>query len=562
MKRSYLISLIVFALGFGFVSNASAQHAWTWATKPVGLISDSNWINMTNGVAIDNNDNRIIVGNFYDSATFGATKLHSYNRVDMYIAKLNSTGVFQWAKQIGGWDVSEYALDVDTDPAGSAYFAGYFSDSLNFDGMKVYEAGSTLIAIAKYSSSGTVQWARRAAGNQTGLWGGVAYSSTGHVYVGCGLSLTKYNANTGDSVWTWQIPLGGSTSFQIDDIAVDESGDYVYITGMFGLSAQIGTTHLTTPMITDRDMFVAKFDKNGNAIWAKRAGGTTTTQDQGFGVDVDGSGNVYVTGTYADYAYFDADTVYSNFSGHAFFVAKYDPNGNLEWVKGASSTFAGTTSDGLDVRVVENDDAVLVAAHYVQNMSFDGATYSLLLGIEPIVFKLDAATGAVDWALRTDTNWITTSLTSMDVNRTTSTLSVSGWHIDDSKFGIYHLNSPLNNYDGFVATATTDSPTPVKEKPVDILPTTVSLLQNYPNPFNPSTTIEYSVPTRSQVTVKVFNILGEEVATLVNEIQSAGAYTVQWDGLNAAGKRAATGMYLYRIQAGEVTETKKMMLVK
>jgi hypothetical protein len=552
----------VMVLALVIASNAAAQHIWTWASKPVGLISDSAWMNSTNGVAIDNNDNRIIVGNFYDSASFGATKLHSYNRVDMYIAKLNSTGVFQWAKHIGGWDVSETALDVDTDPSGSAYMAGYFSDSLDFDGTIVKEAGSTLVAVAKYNSSGTVQWARRAAGFQTGLWGGVAYSPTGHLYVGCGLSLTKYNASNGDSVWTWQLPLGVTTSFQIDDIAVDKSGDYIYITGMFALNAQIGTTHLTTPNINDKDIFVAKFDKNGNAIWAKRAGGTTTTFDQGFGVDVDGSGNVYVTGTYSDYAYFDADTVYSNFSGHAFFVAKYDPNGNVEWVKGASSTFAGTTSDGLDVRVVENDDAVLVAAHYVQNMSFDGATYNLLLGIEPIVFKLDAITGAVDWALRTDTNWITTRLTSMDVNRTTSTLSVSGWHIDDAKFGLYHLNSPLNNYDGFVATANTDSPTPIKEKPSDVLPASLSLLQNYPNPFNPSTTIEYAVPVRSQVTVTIFNVLGEQVKTLVNEVQSAGTYTVEWDGLNAAGKKAATGVYLYRIQAGDVSETKKMLLVK
>ncbi len=88
-------------------------------------------------------------------------------------------------------------------------------------------------------------------------------------------------------------------------------------------------------------------------------------------------------------------------------------------------------------------------------------------------------------------------------------------------------------------------------------PTDFQLEQNYPNPFNPSTTITYQLPTTSNVSLKVFDMLGREVATLVNERQNAGQYQVRFDAT-----RLASGMYFYRLQAGGYIETKKMMLVK
>jgi len=89
------------------------------------------------------------------------------------------------------------------------------------------------------------------------------------------------------------------------------------------------------------------------------------------------------------------------------------------------------------------------------------------------------------------------------------------------------------------------------------IPTKFSLAQNFPNPFNPSTKIKYSVPQRSNVTLKVYDILGNEIATLVNEEKDQGVYTVNFDANNLA-----SGLYLYRIQAGSFIETKKMILLK
>jgi hypothetical protein len=84
-----------------------------------------------------------------------------------------------------------------------------------------------------------------------------------------------------------------------------------------------------------------------------------------------------------------------------------------------------------------------------------------------------------------------------------------------------------------------------------------ALLQNYPNPFNPTTTISFSLGSASNVSVKIYNLLGEEVETLVSGNRSAGMFRVQW---NATG--VATGIYLCRMQAGTYVETRKLILMK
>jgi hypothetical protein len=89
------------------------------------------------------------------------------------------------------------------------------------------------------------------------------------------------------------------------------------------------------------------------------------------------------------------------------------------------------------------------------------------------------------------------------------------------------------------------------------IPTVYDLVQNFPNPFNPSTSVRFSIPEAGLVTLKVFNMLGEEVTTLVNEFKNAGNYNVQF---NASG--LTSGVYVYRISAGNYTASKKMMLMK
>lgn len=99
---------------------------------------------------------------------------------------------------------------------------------------------------------------------------------------------------------------------------------------------------------------------------------------------------------------------------------------------------------------------------------------------------------------------------------------------------------------------------PDGDKVATVIPTEYALEQNYPNPFNPSTTIKYSLPVRSQLTLTVFDVLGRQVATLVDGAQDAGYHEIVWSGANNTG----SGVYFYRLQAGSFVETKKFLLIK
>ena len=99
-------------------------------------------------------------------------------------------------------------------------------------------------------------------------------------------------------------------------------------------------------------------------------------------------------------------------------------------------------------------------------------------------------------------------------------------------------------------------------------PMTFAMEQNYPNPFNPSTNINYSLPVESSVEIRIYNILGQEVKTLLNQVTKAGFYHVEWDGRDSVNQRVASGMYLYSIIAKSVDgkqdfkQVRKMLLMK
>ncbi len=96
----------------------------------------------------------------------------------------------------------------------------------------------------------------------------------------------------------------------------------------------------------------------------------------------------------------------------------------------------------------------------------------------------------------------------------------------------------------------------------ELLPEVFSLDQNYPNPFNPTTTINFRMPKTSDISIKVYNVLGQKVRTLVDERREAGTHTLQWDGRNDAGVQVSSGMYFYRMQADGFVDQRKMMLLK
>ena len=102
--------------------------------------------------------------------------------------------------------------------------------------------------------------------------------------------------------------------------------------------------------------------------------------------------------------------------------------------------------------------------------------------------------------------------------------------------------------------------TAIREKPAR--PLSYQLSQNYPNPFNPTTTIQYQIPRQERVTLEIYDILGQKIATLVDGVLQPGQYSAMWNGGNNAGIHVATGVYFYRLQAGSFTSVKKMLLLK
>jgi hypothetical protein len=118
---------------------------------------------------------------------------------------------------------------------------------------------------------------------------------------------------------------------------------------------------------------------------------------------------------------------------------------------------------------------------------------------------------------------------------------------------LLHFSTPYSTGKSMTDILTAVGP----EEQVQALPTTTRLDQNYPNPFNPTTNIGLQIVDFGLVSLKVFDVLGREVATLVNEVRSPGTYTVRWDGSGQP-----SGVYFYRLQAGGFVETKRMIMVK
>ena len=227
---------------------------------------------------------------------------------DFQIAKYNTSGVIQWQRSLGS-SASDIGQSVAVDSSGNVYVCGYSNAS-----------GTNDFQIAKYNASGVIQWQRRLGSSATDVGLSVAVDSSGNVYV-CGYSnasgtfdfqIVKYNAS---GVIQWQRRLGSSATDVGLSVAVDSSGN-VYVCGY------------SRPSGTD-DFQIAKYDTSGVIQWQRSLGSSAT--DEGRSVAVDSSGNVYVCGI-------------SDASGTIDFqIVKYNTSGVIQWQRrlGSSATDIG-----------------------------------------------------------------------------------------------------------------------------------------------------------------------------------------------------------------------------
>jgi photosystem II stability/assembly factor-like uncharacterized protein len=192
----------------------------------------------------------------------------------------------------------------------------------------------------------------------------------------------------------------------------------------------------------------------------------------------------------------------------------------------------------------------------------NGDTTESLWGASPTDFHLSNSVRDI-YFISESKGWIlidvNTILRTEDGGETWNDVSEG---IDDTLNAIYFVDGQIGyavGYNGSIYKTTNGGGevTSVEDNMNDELPSEFKLAQNYPNPFNPSTKISYSIPNKSQVSLKVFDVLGNEVAELVNSAKPAGSYEVS---LNA--ENLSSGIYFYTLSAGSVKETKKMMLVR
>jgi hypothetical protein len=464
--------------------------------------------------------------------------------------KYNSSGVQQWAgiysdTTTTGQDGSNLAVDT----LGNVYVICTSFNNFN----PIY------YIFVKYNSNGVVQWVKKFNYNSMGAPGGIVLDKTGFVYITSSNDntaiISKYNP-LGDSLWVRNYFESGRTSV-IGKILTNDSNLY-----MIGFSEQ------GFPL--NDDYLTLKYDVNGNFKWAvKYTGPQQYGSDVPYDMDIDRFGNIIVTGTASSAAprYHDYGTVKYNWNGVQQWAALYNGPGNNDdyayaiiadsigniYVTGYANWGVGQGNIYTTIKYNSNGDSIWIRAYNSPN---GGNAYSI---------KLDKIGNVyVSGTNITSNNNITTlkysSLGDQQWAVTYPGISFTGGNsalFVDTNYNVYvaGTNSDLGTYDYIL----------IKYSQIlginnysNNIPSAFELLQNFPNPFNPVTRIKFSVPRKSLIQLKVYDVLGRITEELVNKELYAAEYEISFDGRNYS-----SGTYFYRMTAdGNLIDTKKFVVLK
>ena len=364
----------IYFLLFCILPLFAQEPVWNWSRATSG---DKQ--NIISSIAVDNLGNSYSVGYFYSSTLpFGNVILTntSPNNCDLFLIKCNKKGDIVWAKSAGGI-ASETTFSVSLDAAGNVYWAGSFgSPQISFDNITLNNAGpgTSDIFIAKYSANGNVIWAKSFGGNGNDFASSIKVSKNNNFYlygnytssplifgainlINLGaddLFLTKFNLN-GDVIWAKR--GGGLGSDVASDLAIDKNENNYFVGRFSSKTIDIGGKTLQNDSTLTSTFFASKFDKNGNAIWAKSA-----SNENGQYVAVDTIGNAYITGSINGLGSKFGTTVLQNHDQWTYdqYLVKYDPMGNLIW---AQST-GGDKNDIVKSIVVDKQNNIIIAGAF------------------------------------------------------------------------------------------------------------------------------------------------------------------------------------------------------
>ena len=353
-----LTMLIVAVLGVDH-AYADSSLGLYWAKRMGGTSYDE-----SRAIAVDGNGNAYTTGFFTGTVDFdpgaGVYELISNGAEDIFVSKLDSSGAFIWARNLGGTS-TDTGESLAIDGSGNVYTTGRFSGTADFDPgagvANLTSAGLEDIFVSKLDSDGNFVWAKSMGGAAPSYAHGwdIGVDGSGNVYTtgnftqtvdfdpGPSVSTLTSIAETdifvsklsGDGNFIWAKGFGGIWFDSGASLAFESSGS-VYITGYFHSNVDFdpgpGTNQLTSAGSTD--IFVSKLDSNGQLIWAKSMGGTSG--DDGDSIEVDGNGNVYITGYFSEMADLDpgANTLtFTSKGSYDIFVSKLDNAGNLIWAR-------------------------------------------------------------------------------------------------------------------------------------------------------------------------------------------------------------------------------------
>jgi len=314
---------------------------WVWAKNGQGFSEGFS-------IAANNSSDVFIAGQYINTITFGSYVLTSTG-TNGFLAKYDSNGNVKWAKGTTGGVTA--ASRVTTDNFGNTYVTGNFLNTVSFGSFSLTSVGNYDVFLAKYDSMGNEVWVRRAGGSGPDYGQGIITDATGNIFLTGRFSsipfsigsfnlpnagvedifLAKYDS-AGNVLWARR--AGGTVSDGAYSIAIDASAN-LYVTGYFDSPTMI----IGADTLIDAgslDLFIAKYDSSGNALWAQSAGGTGL--EYGFYVVTDASNNVYLTGSYSSSSITFGSYMLSNAGADDAFLVKYNPSGNVLWAKKISGT--------------------------------------------------------------------------------------------------------------------------------------------------------------------------------------------------------------------------------
>jgi hypothetical protein len=285
-----------------FIAKLDSMGSWKWVQQAGGIFDDRG-----TGISVDCNDNVYVAGLFAGTATFGSTILTTNDPLDdnennIFIAKLDSDGIWQWTRAVEGDNFAVFPFffsNIDVDCRGNSYVTGSFGGTATF--------GPFIRTVELYSPF-----------------------------------ITKLDTN---GVWQW-VQTDTSGFSLPSSVSLDCEGNS-YVIGFFAFEAEFGPFKLTQNVLNDQqenisaldvaDVFIAKLSTNNNWEWAIQAGGVQ--QDVGFGISTDCEGNSYITGSFQGVANFGQHQLISSGTTNLtnddnpinIFIASIDPCGKWKW---------------------------------------------------------------------------------------------------------------------------------------------------------------------------------------------------------------------------------------